>query len=234
MPSGRYDRSLGRLERQLIEAAASKRAGELIRGLGLDPLAPYGGLECLPRLADVAEPVIFARAVVALALRRAGTPRLRCFILREVRGGQAGRVYRDAFLHAFDVALDEFWLLAEHWQRDRWGQPDSRAVARIAERTVDAHLAGQAQSALAGAEVGEIVRASFPEDRAALERRLARGARLPADAPAFALQRHLLASMLLALAGDRARERITEARVARAAAARRARRLRSLEQELFT
>jgi len=126
MSSGRSRPALGRLERQLIEVAGRQRAGAMVRALGLDPLAPYGGLERCPVLAQIAEEGLSRRALIALALRRAGVSRLRPLVLAEVGGGEAGRVYREALVDALSDAAYELDRCAVDWQDDRWCTPDWR------------------------------------------------------------------------------------------------------------
>lgn len=222
-----------RLERQLLETAARERAGAMIRALGLDPLAPYGGLERLPALAELTDPGIFRHALIGLALRRAGVRRLRPLVLATAGGGQQGEIYRRALVRALDELVGEVHWCADDWQRDRWLAPTWEGPSRIAQRIVDRHFAGCAPGALAQTTAKELVGEVLLPPLATLEADLARRARIPARAGAFELQRRLLVATFIAALGERIEERIEEDRVARVAAMRRLRRTITLDQELF-
>lgn len=215
------------------ERAAEQRAQRLVSGfvtgLGIDPFAPFSGLDKHPGLVQIRGTQAMGRTLRRVMLRRAGVGTARALSRRE----RIPAATRPAFLEAFDaaVALHAARLSneARRWRQARQRVPALDGLERHAARCVDQHMgAHPAAWECDEHRVGTVAHDALRAKRASFEAALMRSYGIPERADDFELQRRLLRTRLRLHATEHARRRLRAAATRRYAAAQAERRAEGL------
>lgn len=200
--------------------------------LGLDPLAPFGGLEAAPQFLGIGSVMAMRRTLTGLVVRSWGA---RC--LRGIPVPAQWRALRSDYVvltrEEIDRAADRLHACVAAWRAGRYLPPSADAALAHGRRLMELQVHRFGAERLAGEDgLGPTVDRALG-DVSTLARHLGISAGVPATHPDFVLHRRLLVNAAWVGAHRAADDARAEFRVQRRAAVRGSAPQETLAAELF-
>lgn len=216
----------------LTTRAARNIVTDLLVSLGLDPLAPFGGLQDQPSLIEHNGKEELGRTFKRLLVRRYGVRGIGR-IPAPVWCAPTRREWEQALTDAIGHAASWWQYLGTPWRWACCERPHADHAKWLARNRITTALTHISDTDLLAANPWGLTEQILADDPSGSEAQLAMGAGIPDRHTDFAMHRVILREVYLITGHDTLMVHVADARRRRMAAARHARTEATLAEELF-